>query len=273
MDEREAAGLIADAFEAGIAPWSRSRRLGLTCGLPMDAQSGQPILGIDGWLLELAAIDGRYRSSYWSVEEGWERLGGVVVRGEGTPVIDDGEGGGTGGELRYNLEQVEVRAKRPVTSLDRFWVAGWSLPYYEMAGRVLKTSGATVVSDGCCRCVVYRDGEDRDFIGMPPLEFFGGDLDRFWSAMFHELTHWVHLRCLRGRWDPDPSPGELIAEFGAAILSTRCGIPMDGRMQPDCALVREWVACIRRDHRYLPQALKVAEIAAAYLFCLAGYET
>lgn len=272
MDEREAAGRIADAFEAGIAPWSRSQRLRMTCGLPMDAQSGQPIRGVNLWLLELAAIDGKYRSPHWASEGGWERLGGVVVRGEGTPLIDDGEGGGTGGKLLYNLEQVEVRPGRPVPALDRFWIAGGSMPDYEMARRIVDASGARVVPDDSCRCVVHRHDEERDFIGIPPLESFGGNLDRYWSAMFHELTHWVHLRCLRGRWDPDPSPGELIAEFGAAILSTRCGIPMDGRMQPDCDLVRDWIKGIRHDHRYLTHALKVAELAAALLLCQAGYE-
>ena len=86
---------------------------------------GQPFRGVDAWLLELAAIYGRYRNSALvESRTGWERLGGIVVRGEGTPVIDDGEGGGTGGKLLYNLEQVEVRPGRPVTSLDRFWVAG-----------------------------------------------------------------------------------------------------------------------------------------------------
>jgi hypothetical protein len=120
--------------------------------------------------------------------------------------------------------------------------------------------------------VIFRDGHE-DFIGMTPLDSFGGDLDRYWSAMFHELTHWVHLRCRRGRWNPDPSPGELVAMFGAAILTTRCGIPMCGHLDPDRDHVRDWIRGIRHDHRYLTSALKVAELAAALLLCQAGYET
>ena len=73
MTETEAAERIAAAFEAGIAPWSRSSRLGMTCGLPVDAVTGAKILGVNTWLLELAAIKRRYRSRYWASEHEWRK--------------------------------------------------------------------------------------------------------------------------------------------------------------------------------------------------------
>ncbi len=36
----------------------------------------------------------KYRNRFWATRGQWEHLGGVVVRGEGTPVIDDGDGEG-----------------------------------------------------------------------------------------------------------------------------------------------------------------------------------
>ena len=41
MTNAEAAEVIAAAFEAGIAPWSRSDRLHLTCGLTVNAATGK----------------------------------------------------------------------------------------------------------------------------------------------------------------------------------------------------------------------------------------
>jgi hypothetical protein len=110
----KAAGIIAVGFEEGIAPWSRSSRLHINCGLPGDAATGKPFRGVNTWLLELSALRKKYRNRFWETRGGWEHLGGVVVRGEETPVIDDGAGGG---KLLYNLEQVEVRPGRPVTAL------------------------------------------------------------------------------------------------------------------------------------------------------------
>lgn len=273
MDEQAAAEQIADAFEAGIAPWSRSHRLRFTCGLPMDARSGQPFRGVDAWLLELAAIRERYRSSYWATAMDWGEIGAVVVRQGGTGVVGraptDDPGGGD--RVMYNLEQVEVRRGSPVTSLDHLRVAGKTMPDYRMAERVLKASGARVVADDCCRCVVHQD-ETLDFIGMPPLGYFGGNRDRYWSVMFHELIHWVVLRSRKGCWNRDPSPGELVAEVGAAILTTQCGIPMTGYLDRDDDHVGAWIGGIRCHHGYLTHACKVAEIAAEYLLCLAGHE-
>jgi antirestriction protein ArdC len=273
MDEQEAAGRIADAFGAGIAPWSRSHRLRFTCGLPVDPRSGEPFRGVDVWLLELAAIRGRYRSPHWATARDWGEIGGEVLRREVASVPDQvlpGKPGG-GNRVLYNLEQVEVRRGSPVTLLDHLWVAGTTMSDYGMAERVVKASGARVVADDCCRCVVFRDGRE-DFIGMPPLSFFGGDRDRYWSVMFHELTHWVVLRSRKDCWNRDPSPGELVAEVGAAILTTRCGIPMAGYLDRDGDHVEDWIKGIRYHHGYLTHACKVAELAAEYLLYLAGYE-
>ncbi len=273
MDEQETADRIADAFEAGIAPWSRSHRLGFTCGLPFEARAGRSIRGVDAWLLELSAMGKNYRSRFWSTRGGWEHLGGVVARGEGTPVIDDGAGGQDIGQgLLYNLEQVEVRPGRPVTSLDQFWVAGKALPDDEMAGQVLMASGARLVPDDCCRCLVHGPDGDRDFIGMLPLKSFRGDEGRYWSVLLHELIHWVVLRSGRLCRNRDHAPGELIAEFGAAFLTTGCGIPMRGDLDPDSDHVRAWITGIRRHHGYLTYALNVAELAAGLLLCQAGCE-
>jgi hypothetical protein len=149
MDEQSAAGRIADAFEAGIAPWSRSHRLGLTCGLPADARTGQTFRGVNLRLLELAAIEGKYRSPHWATREGWYELGAVGARQVGAGVLDRDltDVLGEGESLLYNLEQVEVRPGRPVTPLNRLRVAKKASPDYDMAERVLRASGVRVVED------------------------------------------------------------------------------------------------------------------------------
>jgi antirestriction protein ArdC len=260
---------IVLAFEAGIAPWSRSSRLRLTCGLPVDAWTGDRFRGVNTWLLELSSIERSYRNRYWATRRQWMDLGGIV-QGEGTPIIEDGDVSRE--RVVYNLEQVEVGREAPVAILDRFRVAVMTNSDYVMAERVLRASGARVVPDEFCRCVIYRD-EALDFIGMPPLSFFGGDRDRYWSVMFHELIHWVVLRSRKDCWNRDPSPGELVAEIGAAILTTRCGIPMSGNLGRNANHVEDWIKGIRFHHSYLSHASKVADLAAEYLLSLAGYES
>lgn len=82
----------------------------------MDAGAGQPIRGINTWLLELAAIERRFRSRYWATKSRWEEISGVVVRGVGTPIIADEPAEA----VLYNVEQVKVRRGAPATALDRF---------------------------------------------------------------------------------------------------------------------------------------------------------
>jgi antirestriction protein ArdC len=191
MTLEEASEQIAAAFEAGIAPWSRSSRLSITCGLPVNAATWKRYRGVNDWLLELAAIDRTYRNKFWATRRQWQNLGGVVVRGEGTPVIDDGDREQSDGDrVLFNLEQVEVRRGGPVAALERFWVAPETFPDYDLAQRLLDATGARVVIAERYYCVVCSD-PSQDFIAMKSLDPIWGNTDFWWSALFHELTHWV----------------------------------------------------------------------------------
>ena len=224
MTTKEASERISAAFEAGIAPWSRSSRSRLTCGLPVDAATGKSFRGVDAWLLELAAIEQKYRNRFWATQHQWEEMGGVVVRGEGTPVVAPTDTQNSS-YLRFNVEQVEVRRGAPVASLERFWVAPPTIPDYDLARRLVDLTGARVVRDEKSYCVVYPDSS-RDFIAMKPIDPFWGDDPRWWSVMFHELVHWVVLGVPRLCWRGEYNQGELIAEIGATILTNHCGIRM-----------------------------------------------
>jgi hypothetical protein len=50
-------------------------------------------------------------------------------------------------------------------------VVGKELPEYEMVGRVLSASEARVLTEDCCRCVVFPDRRE-DRIGMTGLASF-----------------------------------------------------------------------------------------------------
>jgi len=268
MTEEEAAAALAAAFEAGVAPWSRSSRLQITCGLPVDAATGESFRGVNTWLLELSAIGKNYRNRSWATRGQWESLGGVVARGEGTPVLADEGGGRTGvGRVLYNVEQVEVRRGAPVAALERFRVAPPTLPDYDLAQRLLDATGARVVPAGRCYCVVCSDPA-RDSIGMKPLGPGWGDTDSWWSVMFHELVHWVVLGFRRFRWRGESSQGELIAELGAAILTNHCGIPMNGELPTSGEHVDVWVRGTREDLWYFESASDVAWMAALYVVTL-----
>jgi antirestriction protein ArdC len=257
MTAGEASVRVADGLEAGIAPWSRSSRLRLTCRLAADAWTGLTFRGVDLWLLELAAIEKKYRNRFWATRGRWHDLGASVARGEGTLVPS---GGSPDDSLLFNLEQVEVRRGAPLAALERFRIAP-GLPDHEAAQGLLDATGAAVVPDRGACCVVFSD-PSRDFIAMPPPGHFLGDHDAYWSVLFHELTHWVVLGRRRLGWDGDHAQGELIAELGAAILADSCGIPMGADLAGDDSHVRAWIEGMRADQSYMGHACHVAETAA-----------
>jgi antirestriction protein ArdC len=264
MTNAEAAEIIAAAFEEGIAPWSRSHRLGITCGLPVDAATGKPFRGVNAWLLELSALRKKYRNRSWATRGQWESLGGVV-QGEGTPIIDDGIVGRTEeGRVLYNVEQVEVRRGAPVAALERFWVAPGTFPDYDLARRLLDASGARVVTADRCFCVLCSD-PSRDYIAMTRLDPEWGDKDSWWSVLFHELTHWAAEGFDRVRWRGSYNHCELVAEIGATTLTNRCGIPKCGGLPTDTGMVEEWVSGIRASIGYLTLACAVAEVATSFV--------
>jgi antirestriction protein ArdC len=265
MTLEEASERIAAAFEAGIAPWSRSSRLFITCGLPVNAATSKRYGGVNTWLLELAAIDRMYRNKFWATRRQWQNLGGVVVRGEGTPVIDDGDREQSDGDrVLFNLEQVEVRRGAPVAALERFWVAPETFPDYDLARRLVHATGARVVPGERSICVVHAD-TSKDYIAMKPVDRYWGGDNYWWSVMFHELTHWVVLGYRRLRWRGEYSQGELIADIGATNLTNRCGIPMRDALRDQQEYAEDWINQIRENIGYLTLACAVAEVATGYV--------
>ena len=264
MTTEEASERIAAAFEAGIAPWSRSTRLRITCGLPVDAATGQPIRGVNTWLLELAAIEKRYRNRFWATRRQWEDLGGVIVRGEGTPVLAEGEDEQTEGErVLFNLEQVEVRRGAPLAALDRFWVAPPSFPDYDLARRLLDATGARIVTGDRCHCLIYADGLET----TSSCRRSGTSGAAQWLVVGHvprvdPLGRPGAQSALLGR---NYSQGELIAEIGATFLTNRCGIPMRRDLEGNGEHVDAWVNGIREDLGYLTHACAVAEVASSHV--------
>ena len=128
----------------------------------------------------------------------------------------------------------------------------------------MDATGARVVPDERFYCVVCSD-PTRDYIAMKPLDPLWGDADYWWSALFHELTHWVAKGFQRVRWRGEYNHCELIAEIGATTLTNRCGIPMRGEIRADCDMVQDWVKNIRSGIGYLTLACAVAEIATCYV--------
>src|SRR3954447_8076860 len=99
-----------------------------------------------------------------------------------------------------------------VLALDRFRVAPMTFPDYDLAQRLLDASGARVVTTDRCYCLVCPD-PSRDFIAMTRLDPVWGDADRWWSALFHELTHWVAEGFDRVRWRGEVCQADCTSRF------------------------------------------------------------
>lgn len=94
----------------------------------------------------------------------------------------------------------------------------------------------------------------KDYINMPPMDLFRSSED-YYSAYFHELTHWTgHPSRLnrRGITDNSASFGtetysreELTAEMGAAFLCAMCGIDTPAIQKNSASYIAGWLKHIR----------------------------
>ena len=114
---------------------------------------------------------------------------------------------------------------------------------------------------------------DRDFVQMPPLEYFR-NAESYYAILAHEITHWTcHPSRLdrdfgRKRWgDKGYAREELVAELRSAFLCAELGITPETR--PDhAAYIDIWLRVLKNDKRAIFSAAAHAQRAVNYLLSL-----
>jgi antirestriction protein ArdC len=268
---------ITQQLSRGTVPWQRPWKSHGAAGAPRNLVSGHPYRGINVFLLGSLG----YTSPHFLTYRQAEALGGHVKRGErGAPVVfwrlvdkrrDSRNGDETAGRyamLRYytvfNVAQCDgITASSLAT-------AAYDIAPIETAEQIVAAmpDAPSVVHAGDQAC--YRPSLDR--VTMPPRVCFD-DSERYYSTLFHELTHATgHERRLNRPTLVDLCPfgstnyskEELVAEMGAAYLCAFAGIE-NRTIDNSAAYIAAWLHRLKDDARLVVHAAAQAQRAVDFI--------
>lgn len=271
---------IIAALEAGTPPWVCPWSHGAGNALPANLATSRPYRGINTLLLNMQAMAHGYGLNRWLTFQQARALGGCVRRGEtGTGIVffkmlerDDSAGGKAANDdgprrviplLRsftvFNASQVDglPEALTAVPAPAEGWTP------IGAADTLLARSGAVILYGG--DRAFYRPSDD--VIQLPPPAAFP-QAGSYYATALHELTHWTGApsrcnRTLLGRQHiSEYAMEELVAEMGAAFLSSHCGLP--GELQ-HASYIESWLKALKNDKRLIFTAASLAQKAADFL--------
>jgi antirestriction protein ArdC len=275
---------IIEGLKAGIVPWVRPWSNDLNCGLPKNISSKKPYRGINPLLLSLTADARSYSSRWWGTYRQWQALGGQVKRrpkdvalGEwGTTVVfykqiekktDDEEQRQSYRLLRtftvFNVEQVAGDFDHLQPTSDTIQPV---VDDYRRAQRVIEATKADIRMSGN-KCVYFRPvGDwpkhtDGDYILLPHRRQFMDQADYF-SAAFHELSHWTEVRT---KWNGSYALGELRAEISACYLASACNVPNSRDLENHNRYLASWLKELKDDHTAIFRAAAAASKASDFI--------
>jgi antirestriction protein ArdC len=113
----------------------------------------------------------------------------------------------------------------------------------------------------------------QDMVVVPMLSQYDCAAE-YYSTAFHELTHSTlkASRCNRENdnaksffGNADYSREELVAEMGAAMLCSNCGIDSDRAFRNSVAYLQSWISALKNDNKMIVWAASRAEKAARYI--------
>jgi antirestriction protein ArdC len=268
---------IITALEAGTVPWQCPWRSAAGDARPANATTARPYRGINVLLLNVQAMARGYSCSRWLTFAQALAVGGHVRKGEqGTQIVffklrelDAPQVCADPGERRvvpllraftvFNVDQVDdlpdALTPKPMEQVS------WEP--LDAAEHILAQSGAVIRHGGSK--AFYAP--DADVIQLPPTSAFDA-ADDYYATALHELTHWTghSTRCDRPlgmRHGIDAYAfEELVAEMGAAFLSSYCGL--SARMQ-HASYIASWLQALRGDKRLIFTAASQAQKAADYV--------
>lgn len=118
----------------------------------------------------------------------------------------------------------------------------------------------------------------EDFVQMPPFESFR-DPESYYETLAHECTHWTRHKTrldrdlgrkrgacprLRAGGDEGYAMEELVAELGAAFLSSDLGLSQEVRAD-HAGYIASWIKVLKDDKRAIFTAASHAQRAADFL--------
>ena len=270
---------IIHSLEAGVIPWEKPWKTPHFHGgpFPRNFRTGKPYRGVNVLLLWSSP----YSSPFWLTFKQAMELKGSVRKGEkGTPIVFYKQLP----NRKNDQEENETKERSPFvlcyyTVFNVEQCEGLTLPQIDQP----ETSN-DVEMDEACEAIVtgwahrpalhltseheyrayYRPGSDS--VHMPARSRFV-DTPHYYSTLFHELVHStghesrLHRSFSAGFGDELYSKEELIAEMGAAFLSSIAGVANEQTDRNTAAYLQNWISQLQQDNRLIVQAAANAQKA------------
>jgi antirestriction protein ArdC len=266
---------VAELIEKeGVLPWQRPwQGVGVE---PANFVSKKAYRGINPFMLSLAG----YGCPFWVSYKQAKKLGGQVKKGsKSMPVIfwkwldkkvklpDGTEETDRFPMLRYynvfNLEQCE--------GIE--WSIGEKkdIPPIEHCEKIVSEMPKKPKIEHGKTGAWYSPTQDS--VGIPDRGYFL-DSEKYYSTLFHELTHSTGHDSRLGRHkknkcnhrfgSKDYSKEELVAEFGAAFLCAKTGIE-NRTIDNSAAYLKSWVSKLEKNKKWLVQAAAQAQKSTDFI--------
>lgn len=272
---------IVSALENGVIPWQKPWR---AVDGPVNAVSKREYRGINVLILNLTAIERGYASTGWITYSAAREHGGHVRQGEkATSVVwwDKRP------KHRHDLDRDDTRTQFAPDPSDYVFFARTCSVFcldqcdgLELLRRDLAGVQAACEPLPACQRVIAESGVHvrhggseafysplTDSITLPAADHFKS-LDGYYATAFHELMHAtgaphrLHRDFGKRFGDDQYAIEELVAELGAAFLSSMCGIE---HLTQAASYIESWLSVLKQDTRAIFTAARSATVAADYL--------
>jgi len=261
-------GRIIAQLEKGVVPWRRT----WSSNGPTSYQTNKEYQGINALILQ-----DTYESPYWLTFRQAQKLGGSVRAGEkGSPIVFVDR---MAQEKQKADGTVEVSFRRFLKYYTVFnWEQTRGLPEKVPAGRDNATNPQAEELMHRREPVIkyheaaafFRPGDDS--IYLPNIDQFESS-GEYYSAAFHELTHWTGGRgrlerreIIEYRQEKEyRSLEELTAEMGAAFLCRMCALDSPETFENQAAYVQSWLKVFKGDTKIVMQSSKQARAAVEFI--------
>jgi len=268
--------LKKSVLEKERLPWQKPWNVEI--GMPQNLVSKKAYSGMN--ILMLAFTD--FSSPYWLTWNQAEKLGGYIKAGQ---------------EKKYEIvtfwksnkyvkktfdsngEVLEEEKKGMILRYYKVWNAEQTedvkFPEIEQVQHNPIPEAESVVNGMPNQPEILLNGTrafyvpSKDKVVVPAMGHFG-NVEEYYSTLFHELTHSTSHKSRLDRWtkghtfgDKDYSKEELVAEIGAALLCGYCGmeVPFDNSV----AYLQSWLSQLENDPKMLVRAAGQAQKAMDYI--------
>ena len=273
---------LIEVMESGnLPPWTS----GWTAGgytIPVNATTDKPYRGINTWVLWGAAMLNHYDDPRWLTRKQAERKGGEV------PIDEDGAvivywnvwrkriAGQQGDDDDENFRNIPFLRKFLVYNVEQTVGCGFPLidlrqfdndPIEEADKIILNMPNPPKIVQ---RAHTPAYSETQDTVFIPPITAWE-QRERYYSTLFHELIHsTAHKKRVGRKLDPNKpnsliySQEELVAEMGASMLCSVCGIILP-IMEANAAYVKHYLNLAKGSPEVIIRAGQQAQKAMDYI--------